>query len=307
MVDFYDENLRVLNFTHIDFDGVVAGIVIKNYFKNVITEQVNYGKEQEIITKVNKHKGKYDAIIFTDFCPTEAGPGILKNSIEEIAMVAEVPVLVLDHHESAEKYNDPSKNIYINLKYSGCMLAWKYFSARKDLSHLKELVDIANDYDLWILSDKRSQYYNALMWEMGFKWFFRRFLKGNIALREEEKDFIRDYVRIVKDQYDNLPLSELPHKGCFYECDQYLGEMSKRLADEGYQYQIIKHGNALSLRSATDKINLVNVCQFLGKGGGHRRAAGIPLYPSDRIDEVVNNVAQAVEHELNYGNGNLPF
>ena len=49
MTDFYDENLKVLNFTHIDFDGVASAIVLKNFYKNVIVEKINYGGEKEII------------------------------------------------------------------------------------------------------------------------------------------------------------------------------------------------------------------------------------------------------------------
>lgn len=308
MADFYDENLRVLNFTHIDFDGVVSGIVIKNYFKNVITEQVNYGNEQQIIAKVNKYKGKFDAIIFTDFCPTEGGPGILKNAIEEIKVVAEVPILVLDHHESALKYNDPPNNIYINLKYSGCMLTYKYFSVKKDLSHLQDLVSIANDYDLFTLQDKRSMLFNALMWQMGFNWFFARFKHGKIALYDEEKEWLKEYIQEVKKQYDELPISDLAHEGCFYECEKYLAEMSVRLSKEGYKYQVIKHGNSLSIRSNTDDINLVDVCKFIGRGGGHRRAAGIPIFYGEDIKQLVEKVTFAVEHVLNYGgNKELPF
>ena len=305
MTDFYNEDLKVLNFTHIDFDGVTAGIVIKNYFKNVITEQINYGQEPQIIDKLKKYQAKFEAVIFTDFCP---------NNIREIQNFCktyfpiEIPVLVLDHHESAKEYDSPSTGVYINQKYSGCMLAYKYFGIKKDLTHLKELVTIANDYDLFTLADKRSMFYNALSWEMGFKWFFARFLHGNITLYPEEKEWIQRYVQEVKKQYDELPISDLAHKGCFYECDRYLAEMSVRLSKAGYDYQIIKHGNSLSLRSNTDKIDLVEVCRIVGKGGGHKRAAGVPIYYGEDIQKLVEKICYAVEHTINYGGDDgLPF
>jgi len=307
MIDFYNENLRILNFTHIDFDGAVSAVVIKNYYKNVITEQTNYGREQEIITKVNIHHGKYDAIIFTDFTPTEGGPGMLKNAIEEIAFVAGVPVMVLDHHESALKYHDPQKNVFINIGYCGAMLAYKFFSVKKDLSHIKDLVGLANDYDLFTLKDPRAMPFNALYWQMGFQWFMTRFGKGNTNLYPEEKQYLLEYKQAVQTTYDNLPVSDLPHNGCFYECERYMAEMSHRLSKDGYQYQIIKHGNALSIRSATDNINLVEVCQYMGKGGGHRKAAGIPLRVEDDIKQLVQQICFAVEHQLNTHKDGLPF
>lgn len=303
MADFYDDKLRVLNFTHIDFDGAVSAIVINNYFNTTITEQINYGKEQEVIDKCRKHQGKFDVVIFTDFCPVN-----IKQIKEFLAnnFPSEIPVLVLDHHETAQSFNDPQNHIHINLKYSGCMLAYKYFSIKKDLSHIQELVNIANDYDLFTLTDKRSMYFNAIMWKMGFEWFIERFGKGNIKLYKEEKDYIVKYVYEVKKQYDELPISDLPHKGCFYECEKYLAEMSHRLSNDGYDYQLIKHGKSISIRSNTDKINLVNVCRQLGRGGGHRRAAGIPLFQTDDIKKVVQDICFAVEHEFNYGK-DLPF
>lgn len=306
MADFYNENLRVLNFTHVDFDGVTSAIVLKNYFKNVIVEQINYGREQEIIDKCRKYQGKFDVVIFTDFCPVNIKQvkEFLKTSFQ-----IEIPALVLDHHESAVPFNDPQNDIHINMKYSGCMLAYKYFGIKKDLTHLNELVFIANDYDMFTLTDKRAMFFNALMWKMGFDWFLIRFIKGNIKLYAEEKNYLLQYVTDVKKQYDELPLSDLPHNGCFYECEDHIAEMSHRLSKDGYDYQIIKHGRALSIRSNTDKINVVNICRTIGRGGGHKRAGGIPMFQSDDIKKLVQDICFAVEHELNYGeqNDGLPF
>lgn len=69
MFDFYNPDLRILNFTHIDFDGAASAVVIKNYYKNVQTEVINYGKEQEAYDKMTKNMGAFDAVVFTDFCP----------------------------------------------------------------------------------------------------------------------------------------------------------------------------------------------------------------------------------------------
>lgn len=306
MFDFYNQNLRVLNFTHIDFDGAVSAIVIKNYFSNVIVERTNYNKESDIFNIAAKHRGKYDAIIFTDFCPTECESSTTKNAIQEISKSAGVPVLVFDHHESAIKFDDPANGVFINTKYCGAMLAWKYFSVKKNMSHLFDLVALANDYDIFTLSDPRSMPFNALYWQMGFEWFVSRFKNGNTALYPEEKQYLLEYRNDVQQQYDTLSISDLPHNGCFYKCEKHLAEMSRRLANDGYQYQIIFHNNALSLRSSTDKIDLVDVCRLIGKGGGHRRAAGILLRAGDDLKTEIQRICFAVEHSLNNGK-ELPF
>ena len=37
---WHNTKLKILNFTHCDMDGAGAGIVIKNYFNDVITESI---------------------------------------------------------------------------------------------------------------------------------------------------------------------------------------------------------------------------------------------------------------------------
>lgn len=294
-VDFYNPMLRILNFTHVDLDGAVSAIVIKNYYNDVIVEKTNYGKEQQIYDSVLKHQNQIDAIIFTDFTPVNL------KQIQDLGK----PVLLLDHHESASKFNDPRNNIYISSKYCGAMLAWKFFSIKKDLSFLEELVKLTNDFDMFILKDKRSLPFNELFWDMGFHWFIRRFKNGNTTLYKEEKDFILDYIEDFKKKYDELPLSNLPNGGCFYKCEKYIAEMSHRLALDGYKYQIIYYRNNLSLRSV-EGIDLTLVCNQIGRGGGHKQSAGITLAPSDDIKDLVNRICLAIEQVSNY-DGDLPF
>lgn len=299
MFNFYNQDLRILNFTHIDFDGAAANIVIKNYFLNVQTEVINYGKEQEAYDKITKNMGAFDAVIFTDFCPV---------NIKQLQKIGK-PILVLDHHDSAKQFNDPQNGVFINTSYCGAMLAYKYFGAKLDLSHLKEFIDIANDYDLFTLKDPRSMCFNALYWEMGFKWFVRRFIYGNIKLSYEEKSFIQWYKADEQKYYDNLELVEMNIgnlKGCMYKTDKYIGEMSARLRADGYDFQIIHHGNALSLRSNNDALDLTKVCQYVGKGGGHAKACGIPMFIGEDVQELTKKVMYGIEHVSNYG-ADLPF
>ena len=66
---FHNTKLRVLNFTHSDMDGAGAAIVLKNYFTDVITEQITYSHENTIIPRMSAHRNNFDAVIFTDFTP----------------------------------------------------------------------------------------------------------------------------------------------------------------------------------------------------------------------------------------------
>lgn len=299
MFDFYNKDLRILNFTHVDFDGVASAIVIKNYYKSVQTECINYGKEQEAYDKITKNMGKYDAVIFTDFCPV---------NIKQLQKIGK-PILVLDHHETALSFNDPANGVYIKTVACGAMLTFKYFSVKEDLSKLRDLINIANDYDLFTLKDPRSMCFNALFWEMGFKWFMHRFIDGNTSLYKEEQNYIRWYKTDEKRYYDELELVDFEVKGlkgCFYNTSKYMAEMSARLRNDGYAFQLIQHGTALSLRSNDDRIDMTKVCRFIGKGGGHPKACGVPCPYGENIQELVKKICFAIEHELNYGD-EMPF
>lgn len=280
---FEHKDTRVLNFTHSDLDGVCAGIVIKNYYHHVITQQINYGKEQDAYSFALKHRNDFDLIIFTDFYPV---------NIKDFKSINK-PVLVFDHHESAVKYNKPIEDIYVNIKYSGTMMAYKYFNTHGELTHLSDLVNIANDFDLWILKDNRSQFFNAIFWEMGFNWFFRRFLKGNTNLYAEEREYLVDYTKEYKNYYENIPVTDVPYNGVLCESDKFVSELSNSLRKDGYAWVMIIRGRSISVRSSTPDIDLNIVTRIVGKGGGHKAAAGIPI-GNDDIKTLINNIIKAV-------------
>lgn len=282
---WHNTKLRILNFSHCDMDGATSTIVIKNYFNKVISEQITYSQENTIVPKLIKHKDNFDAIIFTDFCPC--------NLNEVIAFGK--PVLVLDHHESAVKWNDPKKFIYVCPGFSGCKLAYEFFNHDDCLIHLKELIDIVNDFDLYILKDPRSKPFNSLYWDMGFTWFINRFFGGDVELSRAEKAFLVRKQKDFKEYYDGLEISELNNKGVFCYCDHFLSEVSDALKADGYAWVVLYRPGFLSVRSSDDSnIDLVEVAKILGKGGGHEHAIGIPQ-EKDMLDKLIGDVDNAVD------------
>lgn len=285
-MNFKDPNLKILNFTHVDFDGMVSAIVMKNYYSNIEVYQINYGKERESLDIALSKRDSIDAIVFTDFTPNNLG------MFQKIGK----PVLVLDHHESVLAMNDPQNDVFISTKYCGALMVYKYFNVENKLSHLEELVKIANDFDMWILKDVRSMFFNAMAFEMGFNWFVNRFINGNIDLYPEEKLFLKNYQKDYKKFYDELPLSELSNNGAFVEVNKYLAEVSRDLRKDGYEWLIMKHGKGLSLRSNRDDLDLTQVAKILGKGGGHKKAIGMSITKNMR-DEIID-IEKAVETSI---------
>lgn len=276
MINFADRNLTILNITHCDLDGSVAGIVVKRFYVNTTTYVTNYNRVEETLTYLNIVKNNIDAVVFTDFSP--------KEYFEEFKAL-NIPFLVLDHHESALPINNPKEGIIINQKFCGAKLAYLYYVRyAPELKCLEELVNLADDYDMWHMKDPRSRYYNTLHWcYYGFDEFYERFKTGDITLNEWEKGELLKAKQCFKEVWDNLPLTDLPHKGCLVEVSTLLSEISIELEKLGYKYFIMYNPvtDKLHFRSRTDEINFVDITAKLGRGGGHRQAASCSCLPSE--------------------------
>lgn len=285
-MNWKNKNLKILNFTHNDMDGAGASIILRNYFNEVITYPITYGKENDIISKIKMNINKIDGIIFTDFTP---------ENLSQIQSMSK-PVMVIDHHTSALKYHKPENDIMIFTKYCGTLLTFKYFNDGS-LNYLENMSNMINDYDLFILKDPSSKFYNNMYFEMGFKWFSERFFNGNLNLYPEEKDFLTRMKKKYDKFYSELPITELPNKGVFAKVDNYIADVSIDLRNDGYEWLILMHGNSLSLRSSNPKIDLTKVCEKIGKGGGHPTACGMYIN-NDNLMELVNKITKIVQSHI---------
>lgn len=288
MIDYSDKKLKILNITHCDLDGSVAGVVIKNYYDDVLTYITNYNKASATLTYINMIKTEIDAIVFTDFSPMEY--------IDDLK-VLDIPFLVLDHHESALPINDPAAGIFINLEYCGAKLAYLYYVRfDPELKKLKELVEITNDYDMWILEDPRSKHFNTLQWSYyGFQSFYERFKDGVVKLTDWDKKEIIKAQKKFKAIWEELPLIDLPKGGCLVEVTASLTEISIELGKMGYKWFAMFNPNneKLHLRSRSDDINLLTVMEKLGRGGGHKKATAC-VCTNKELKSIIDTILEVL-------------
>lgn len=290
-MNFQDRNLRILNITHCDLDGSVAGIVVKRYYKNCLTYVTNYGRKKGLATidYIKSVLGKIDGVVFTDFSPVDF--------VAEMDAL-DVPYMILDHHESSMPLCDPKNGKIISKKYCGAKLAYLYFvRTAPDLKNLEVLVDITNDYDMWILADKRSKYLNTVHWSYyGFPVFYERFKDGWNGFNEWEKEELAKAHEQFKHIWNNMPLTDLPHKGAICRANMLLSEISIELEKLGYDWFIIYNDltSKFHLRSMTDKVNFASICRdTLGRGGGHPRASSCDCYPEE-VEGLTAKIVAAI-------------
>lgn len=285
-MNYNNPKLRILNCTHYDMDGCGASIVLKNFYEQVIVVPVTYNTEWKLLDEIAQYDGKFDAIICTDFYPSQTINDLRKMST----------TLVLDHHESVvDKNNDT--DIIINTLYSGTKLAYKFISKFKDISYLEKLVDIIDDYDMFRLKLPASVYFNNLFWEMGHKWFTRRFITGNTTMYPEEKRYFVDAKKEFDNMYETLEIVDLAHNGVYFESDRFHYECIEALKKDGYKWFAIKNKSNISVRC--DDIDLTEIAKKIGKGGGHVHAIGIPMTKTDNPIELVKRIELFIDTEYN--------
>lgn len=51
-MNYNNPELKILNLTHSDLDGVSSNIVLRNFYKDIETEYITYQSEERVITNV---------------------------------------------------------------------------------------------------------------------------------------------------------------------------------------------------------------------------------------------------------------
>ena len=294
-MDFLNRNLRILNITHCDLDGAVSGIVIKRFYATCDTLVTNYGKEkaEQALEYIKNVKNSIDGIVFTDFSPIDYPEEFTELNI---------PYLILDHHETALSLNNPKEGRIITTKCCGAMLAYKYFTRKApELECLKELVELTNDYDLWIHKDVRSKYLNTVFWiYYGFHAFYERFKTGFNGFTKWEKGELLKQHNQLKKIWDELVITDLPHKGCLCVASTLLGDIGLLLEKEGYEWYLIYNDvtEKVHLRSRRKEIDVEKICtEVLHRGGGHSQASSCSCTP-DEVESITNQIVEAVNQKF---------
>lgn len=289
---FLDHTKKVLNFTHVDLDGVVSAIVLKNFFDNTDVQQINYNyKEDNALVYAKKHLNEYDLIIFTDFCP---GKSVPLAKFQELGK----PVLVLDHHATAVQWRDNEHSIFIYEKMCGAKLAYEYFKKAKNLEYLEEIVNITDDYDRWILSNKMSFPLNALYWNLGFEKFLNKFHNGELKFDQLDLKFFENYKNSLEEEWNNLKVEKTKNGSIIYDVENQ-AEISYRLReDTTMKYLIMLWPSKYKLSIRSDFVDLLPISKEVGVGGGHNRAMG--YYAKDNKDllEVTSKYIETLEKHL---------
>ena len=167
------KDLKILNITHHDLDGVVSAIVLRNVFDDVTTVPVSYNDLDSVVDSVGVSEDYcgFDAIITTDI-------NLKRRHTDHLSKAA--PIYIhLDHHQDEDGI-DNGKNIIVDPSKCGALNTKDFFEFNLgvDLKHLDHLVEVTDDYDRWIHNTKWSKPLNYLYEMYGFEAFKEKFHNG---------------------------------------------------------------------------------------------------------------------------------
>ncbi len=296
----FNENQKVLSFSHSDLDGIGCQIVLANYFKNINFYSVNYGKEDKLLTKIEAYCENYDLILITDFTPL--------SILNEFRMI-KTPIIVIDHHDSALVASDIKNNIYINTTMSASKLIYKIFNKLKPMLYLNEFIEIINDFDLHLEQNIKSNYYNQLYWSNLYSKteFIKRFKFGDLKLTNEEKKILINNKKEINSEIENIEGCFLPRNGFMTQMPKFCTEVGDHLL-KTYTWVLFTNIKPeynrfkISLRCKNDtKLNFNTICKLANimDGGGHLSAAGASFKNIEELQIGVKNISKAIVECLN--------
>lgn len=278
-----NRNGRILNVTHRDMDGVACSVVISNVFKNVEYISLKYGDVNNCL--MNLDFTKYDAVIITDISP----------ETEEVFSLSD-KIFLLDHHSTGTRYHSPNSNRLCIEGKCAASLCKDFFENlfKIDLSYLNDFIRIVNDYDLWILSDKKSWMLNELYFKYYDCDFRKRFKNGDTKLKDFEIEYVNERKKLLTEVYNNLDIYELDSiNACFFLETRFVNDLCHKLMEEKeYQLTICVNSKSksCSVRSNMTNLHVGKMLETLGLGGGHGSAGAFRLKENEELSNKIDTI-----------------
>ena len=273
---------KIINVTHKDLDGIVCAILLNNfcYAKDIDFEYVpsTYRNVDKMFSESIKENCQ---IFITDISLVN------ESNFPELSEMSNIHFI--DHHPRDAK--SAIKKQYHGIdKGAGCKMVFDYIEKTYNYKfdkHLRRLMLIANDYDLWIHDYKISKLMNRLFYYHGVDKFFLRFASGfNGKWTEEEKTFFVAKAAEIQEIKDNLMIKKISDSVRLTVVSKEVDEMAEYVQQkENAKYVFIYNDflKSVSVRATADaEVHLGNFVKEFG-GGGHEKAAAVSIEDETKL------------------------
>jgi len=294
---------------HNDLDGGASAICIANHIKFKYGEDANYSIAFKTYQNINQYveqilnkSDSFEKVFIADI------------SVEEY-LAKDFPdnFILLDHHDTAKELDGLNKCI-VDTDGNHCGASLCYYHLLKNggfpHKHLKKLVAVSRDYDLWIhkLPNKVAKNLNFLYYKYWGEKFCIKFMDGFNGFDDDEKEYLRNKWNCVKDEIEKTEIidlleSENGHEGkiglaILPNNKAEVNEICEHALDTlGYNI-IITVNSKLSIRAdsiAEEKgFHVGNLNDELGIGGGHCRAGGASFTDDDHLETICESYVEKI-------------
>lgn len=291
-------NLRVVNLTHTDLDGVGCSILLRVTFgnKNVKTILCNYNNVDERVLKVVDEHNSYDLIVISDI-------SVSKEVATELNKIKDKVVLV-DHHTS----DNPKKLMkfdfaFVNTHYNNretCGTELVYYLledilenssiARYDsLENLSDFVESVRRYDTWLwTSEYKSDKYPVMLdtlTEIYGLFDFMDLMEKRLSIATPyitDEDWLLCEIEEKRKQRFFAQKSKTidvvykwGYKVGVVFADSYVSELAEYIGknDTTLEIVIIITSSSISYRTTKDYVDVSKIAA-LYNGGGRQQTAG---------------------------------
>lgn len=189
-------------------------------------------------------------------------------------------LLVIDHHQTALiNLSELSKNTKIDLKNSGCILAWNFFHPGKEIPKFLKYIE---DRDLWKWELPYSKEFSKAFDMVPFEYEqYDKFTEDSVFDDAVQRGgYILAYSRTVLakfvEQADDRQLKG--HHVKVVNSSHLISEIGNHLSMDCdfavvWYFDHKNKENIVSLRAFHDDIDVSEIAKSFG-GGGHRKASG---------------------------------
>lgn len=264
---------KIFVWANSDLDGACSTILLGNIFPNMDYKSVFFGDFLNQYTEWEHNLENYDKVFVVGMVLDQS----LINKIDDHKVV-----FVSDR---GEKLNVFDSSIISEEYSSCCKLLYKKFKDKFEIpSDLKRLILYVDDYNVYSLKHKESEYLNGLYRNIRynrFKTFVERFWNGYDGLTDKEMESAEAFFEAIDKEYESLDLYE----GEFKEWSVVatfskfsVNEIAKKLIDNHRKDVIIvvnPDTQFVSFRKPEGSIaDITFMAENLCNGGGGEWASG---------------------------------
>ena len=305
--------MTIALFSHNDLDGKSPVVLAKLVFEKVDYQCLaNKDVDDALSTWLTKHQNDSTPLYITDISPSETVAEKIQKRFEE-----RKEVVLIDHHKSAlwlnrylwanviEALPDGTKTCATSLFYSYLIKKGFTFQHRGKVERFSEIVRQYDTWD-WVKCDDGSvakrmndlcymqENFIQMMKEKLSRNFSDLFSPDETLMLDLEETRIHMYKQQKEKQVraKEVTINDTNYKVAIVHAEQYHSELGHHIAEISHPETdftvLVNMGEKkVSFREKeTSDIDLSEIAVHY-RGGGHKKAAGCPLYPGAFVDFVL--------------------